>query len=120
MPRQKSHIHRLKKHKYPSGNAVFFCTLPDCHYKIEVGLSLGKRAACNICGNEFIMTEYTIKLVKPHCPDCGKMRIKDAEGKNRYVKRVTNKILVGVAADSTQDLRSRLDSAVSLDSEDDI
>lgn len=120
MPKQQSHIHKLKKHKYPSGNAVFFCTLPDCHYKIEAGLSLGKRAACNICGNEFIMTEYTIKLVKPHCPDCGKVRIKDVDGKNRYVKKVTNKILAGIAADANQDLRSRLDNAVAADSEEDI
>lgn len=120
MAKSPSHLHKLKKHKYPSGNAVFFCTLPDCHYKIDVPLALGKRAACNICGDEFIMNEYTIKLVKPHCPNCGKVKVKDAEGKSRYVKKVTNKILVGVAADSNQDLRSRLDSVAGLDVENDI
>lgn len=120
MPKSPSHLHRLKRHKYPSGNAVFFCTLPDCHYKIDVPLALGKRAECNICGEEFIMNEYTIKLVKPHCPNCGKVKVKDADGRNRYVKKVTNKILIGVAAEANQDLRSRLDSAVGLDTEEDI
>lgn len=120
MPKPQNHIHRLKRHKYPSGNAVFFCTLPDCHYKIDVPLALGKRSVCNICGDEFIMNEYTIKLAKPHCPNCGKVKVKDAEGKNRYVKKVTNKILIGVAAETSQDLRSRLDSAAGLDLEDDI
>lgn len=118
--RQASHIHKLRKHKYPTGNAVFFCTLPDCHYKIEVPLALGKRSLCNICGDEFIMNEYTLKLVKPHCPNCGKVKVKDAEGKGRYIKKVTDKILLGVAADSEQSLRSRLENATGSDLDDDI
>lgn len=120
MAKSPSHLHRLKRHKYPTGNAVFFCTLPDCHYKIDVPLALGKRSMCNICGNEFIMNEYTLKLAKPHCSDCGKVKVKDRDGSVRYVKKVTNQILAGVAADTEQDLRSRLNTAVTPDLEDDI
>ena len=120
MPKSPSHIHRLKRHKYPSGNAIFFCTLPDCHFKIDVPLALGKRTLCNICGVEFIMNEYTIKLTKPHCPDCGKVKIKDVDGKSRYIKKVDNRILSAVANETSQDLRSRLDNIISPVLEDDI
>lgn len=120
MAKHQSHIHKLKRHRYPSGNAVFFCILPDCQFKIDVPLALGKRAICNICGEEFIMNEYTIKLAKPHCQDCGKVKVRDIDGNNRYVKKVTNKILLGVATDTTQDLRSRLDGAAGIDMEEDI
>lgn len=120
MPKQQSHVHKLKRHKYPSGNSVYFCTLPDCNYKVDVPLALGKRTLCNICNNEFIINEYVIKLAKPHCPDCGKVKVKDAEGNNRFVKKVTNQILSNVAAEVKQDLRSRLDNAAVTDLEDDI
>jgi ribosomal protein S27AE len=120
MPRQPSHTHKLKRHKYPTGNAVYFCTLPDCHYKIDAPLALGKRTLCNICGNEFIMNEYTVKLTRPHCPNCGKVKVKDAEGKDRYVKKVTNQILSAVATETSQDLRSRLDTVIGVELEDDI
>lgn len=114
------HVHKLRKHKYKTGNAVFFCTLPDCHYKIEVALALGKKSLCNICGDEFIMNEYTMKLIKPHCNNCGKVKVKDADGKNRYVKKVTSKVLSGLAESSSDDLRSRLDTATTVDVEHDI
>lgn len=120
MPKQQSHIHKLRKHKYPSGNTIFFCTLPSCHYKIDAPLALGKVSVCNICGNDFIMNEYTLKLVKPHCLDCGKVRIKDTNGKNRFIKKVTSKVLSAIAADANQDLRARLDSIVEDGVEDDI
>src|SRR5215203_1845718 len=96
-----THVHKLRRHKYPTGTFVYFCALPDCHYKIEVPLALGKRAICNICGNEFIMNEYSIKLSKPHCADCGKVKVKDGDGNSRYVKKVDNKILLGVAAETS-------------------
>lgn len=120
MPKKQNHVHRLKKHRYPTGNAIFFCTLPDCHYKIEAPLALGKNTLCNICGSEFIINEYTLKLIKPHCLDCGKVKITDADGKNRYVKKVTNKVLASIATDTSQDLRSRLNGAISMDVEEDI
>lgn len=120
MAKKPSHIHKLRKHKYPTGNAVFFCIMPDCHYKLDVALALGKRSLCNHCDAEFLMTEYTVKLNRPHCPNCGKIKVKDAEGNNRYVKKVANNILTDVAVENTQDLRSRLDNISSSTVEDDI
>lgn len=67
-----SHVHKLKKLKYKSGNEIFFCTLPDCTYKINPALALGKRAICWRCDNEFIMSEYVLRLTKPHCDSCHK------------------------------------------------
>lgn len=118
MAKKSSHVHKLKRHKYPSGNAVYFCTLPDCHFKIDVPLALGKRTLCNICDREFFMNEYTIKLAKPHCVDCGRVKVKDEEGKDRYVKKINNDVFTGIALESNKDLRERLDAATSI--EDDI
>ena len=66
------------------------------------------------------MSEYTIKLKLPHCNDCGKVKVTDAEGKPRYVKKVTNQILTSVAQETSADLRSRLNSVTSVELEDDI
>ena len=63
------HIHKLKMIKYKTGNKVFFCSL-DCTFKISVQLALGKRSICWRCNEPFIMTEYSLRLVKPHCPQC--------------------------------------------------
>lgn len=119
MPKQ-SHVHKLKKHKYATGNAVFFCTLADCHYKVEVPFALGKRSICNICGKEFVISENTLKLARPHCNECGKVRVKDADGNNRYVKKVANKILTGIAQNTNKDLRSRLEAVIATELDEDI
>lgn len=110
MVRKANHIHRLKKHKYSTGSTIFFCILPDCHYKIDSALALGKKSICNICGNEFIMNEYSLKLVKPHCNECGKVRVKDGNGKHKYIKKVTNQVLTSIAFDSNRELRERLET----------
>jgi hypothetical protein len=70
MKQSEKHIHKLKKINYKSGNKVFFCTLPDCNFKISVPLSLGKRSLCWRCGIDFIMNEYSLRLAKPHCDSC--------------------------------------------------
>lgn len=69
---KEKHVHKLKKIKYKSGNATFFCALPDCSFKINPALALGKRSICWRCGNEFIMSEYSLRLAKPHCENCHK------------------------------------------------
>lgn len=69
---KQNHIHKLKKHQFKSGNAFFFCTLPDCNFKMNPALSLGKRAICWRCNQSFILNEYSIRLVKPHCEACHK------------------------------------------------
>jgi len=70
--KQGSHTHKLKRIKYKSGNSVFFCVLPDCTFKTSIPLSLGKRSLCWRCGNSFIMSEYCLRLAKPHCEACHK------------------------------------------------
>lgn len=64
------HIHKLKRIRYKSGNTIFFCILPDCSFKANIALSLGKRSICWRCNNPFIMTEYSLRLAKPHCENC--------------------------------------------------
>lgn len=110
MAKSANHTHKLKKHKYKTGNSVFFCTLPSCHYKIEVPLAVGKESLCNICGEPFILNETSLKLVRPHCSNCGRREVKDAEGRKHYVKKIGNNILSDVAADHTQSLKERLEA----------
>lgn len=66
------HIHKFKRLKYKSGNVIFFCSLPDCTSKINPALALGKRSICWRCGKDFIMSEYSLRLAKPHCDACHK------------------------------------------------
>lgn len=116
-----SHKHRLKKHKYPNGTAIYFCTL-DCNFKVEAALALGKEVLCNICNEPFIMNEASLKLAKPHCINCGKIGVKDADGKTRYVnkRKADTKILQTVAADTTNELKERLQGTIRNLNEDDI
>lgn len=65
-----SHIHKLKRHTYKSGNQVYFCTLPDCNFKLGVEFALGKVSICWRCEEPFRMNEYSIRLAKPHCEKC--------------------------------------------------
>jgi hypothetical protein len=73
------HVCKLKKLKYKSGNTIFFCTLPDCNRKISVGLALGKRCICWRCGEPFILSEYSLRLAKPHCSACHKPKDESPE-----------------------------------------
>lgn len=111
------HTHRLQKHKYPNGTAIFFCTLPDCHFKVEAALALGKECICNQCGESFIMNEYTLRLKRPHCANCGKIKVTNANGEKIYVNKRNPAIMEVVAANDVSSLRERLDS---LTKDDDI
>lgn len=66
------HTHKFKRLKYRTGNITFFCALPDCNVKINPSLALGKRSLCWRCGEPFILTEYSLRLAKPHCESCHK------------------------------------------------
>lgn len=112
-----THVHKLKRHKYKTGVKVFFCTLPDCHYRIDVELALGKRSLCNICGKEFLINEYTIKLAKPHCQDCGREKV-TVDGKSHYVRKTKTPIATNIAEENIKNLRSRLNAATLSDSDD--
>lgn len=65
------HVHKLKRHKFKSGNVTYFCVL-DCSYKVSPAFAIGKSTICNICGDTFIMNEYSVRLAKPHCSSCHK------------------------------------------------
>lgn len=67
-----THVHKLKRLKYKTGNSIFFCALPDCSFKTNTALALGKRSICWRCGESFIMNEYSLRLAKPHCENCHK------------------------------------------------
>jgi hypothetical protein len=66
------HVHKFKRLKYKTGSTIFFCTLPDCSVKLNPALALGKRSICWRCGEPFVMTEYSLRLAKPHCENCHK------------------------------------------------
>jgi len=68
------HVHKFKRVTYRSGNQVFFCALPDCNKKFAVALTLGKRSVCWRCGETFLMSEYSLRLAKPHCEACHKSK----------------------------------------------
>jgi len=73
--RAEKHIHQLRRHSFKSGNVIFFCTLPDCNFKSKVAFLLGKRSICNRCGKSFIMSEYSLRLAKPHCDACHQPKV---------------------------------------------
>lgn len=72
MTTKPKHVHKFKRHKFKTGGFTFFCALPDCSKKLAPALALGKESICWRCGNPFIMTDYALRLVKPHCEDCHK------------------------------------------------
>jgi hypothetical protein len=114
------HVHKLKRHTYKTGNMVYFCTLPDCHFKIDTALALGKRTLCNICDSEFIINEYTTRLARPHCMDCSKQKVRGSNGKNHYVRKNAIPITESIAEENLGSLRSRLIVATVVSMDEDI
>lgn len=73
------HVHKFKRHKYSTGRIIFFCALPDCSKKLAPALALGKKTLCWRCEQPFILNEYAVRLVKPHCEKCHQVRtVKEA------------------------------------------
>lgn len=107
-----NHIHRLKRHTYKTtGNSIFFCTLPDCHFKLDTKLALGKYTSCSKCGKTTIINERNIRMANPNCDSC--VRRKDSHAKE--IKTVTRTII----HDTVQDLQSRLSQVVGQIEDDD-
>lgn len=114
------HIHRLKRHIYPNGTKVYFCT-NDCTFKVDVAFALGKKVLCNICNNEFIMNEYSVKLAKPHCTNCGKMRIKTADGKGKFIsKNSPTESIADLGKSAVSSLKQRLGSVTIMEKDEDL
>lgn len=78
MPRQK-HVHKFRRHRFKTGGTIFFCTLPDCTYKIAPELALGKMCICWKCGQEFRLEDYELRLAKPHCKTCHKPKHRESD-----------------------------------------
>ena len=119
-PVKDKHTHKLKRHIYKTGVAVYFCTLPDCHYKIDTALALGKRSICHTCNEEFIMNEYTVRLARPHCMNCSKQKVRGDNGKNYYIRKSGAGIGSSIAQDNVESLKARLGSVAELPSDTDI
>jgi len=66
------------------------------------------------------MSEYTIKQKLSQFKDFGNVKVTESSGKQRYVKKVSNEILTGIAADTSADLRTRLNAVAGAELEDDI
>lgn len=120
MSKVRDHVHKLKRTTYSNGTKVYFCT-NDCSYKIEVPFALGKVVECNICFTPFKMTEYSIKLSKPHCNDCGKMQYRDEDGKRRFKpKNQPIEAISEIADTAVNSLRDRLGKVVTMIKEEDL
>ena len=94
---------------------IYFCTLPDCSFKNEVHFLLGKETLCNICGQPFLMNERTLRLLRPHCVNCGRKAVKGPDGRKHYVQQVNVSLLNEMAADETASLKDRLAKVVSME-----
>lgn len=121
MSKVRDHLHRLKRTTYASGTKVYFCT-NDCSYKIEVAFALGKIVECPICGEDFAMNEYSIKLAKPHCNNCGKMQVKDPDsGKRKFIPKGRKVEAFSELAKAPADsLRGRMSKVVQMPKDEDI
>lgn len=109
------HIHKFKRvHYKKTGNSVFFCTLPDCHFKIGTEFSLGKRNLCNRCGEPSLIDEYSIRLAKPICVNCRGSKTKK-EKKNDNNIGVTNSatnIAKSIAHNTAEELKQQLNNVL--------
>ena len=133
----KSHTHKFRRHRYSSGNITYFCALPDCSVKITPALALGKRCICWRCGEVFELTEYAIRLAKPHCENCHKPKKLEELDIGRGVTfdkpwihtpsteeieatKALTEAVVSVATDSISILRNRLSNVVHKTEDEDI
>lgn len=120
MSKVRDHSHKLKRTEYASGTKVYFC-IDDCSYKVEVPFALGKLVRCNICNQEFQMNEYSCKLARPHCGNCGKIQVKDEEGKRRFVSRNRpQQAIADLAKSAVTDMKSRMTRVVEMAKDEDI
>jgi hypothetical protein len=108
------HIHKLRRHTYANGSRVYFCT-NNCTFKVEVPFALGLRVLCNTCGEPFTMNEYAIKLAKPHCNNCGKMKV-NIDGVEKFVpKGRASQAIAELGASSATALKDRMSKVVTME-----
>lgn len=75
MAKRYGHFHKYKRTKLgEKGFIVYRCMVPGCsHYKRKE-LMAGQLAQCWRCGEPFVITDYKLRLAKPHCDACVKRR----------------------------------------------
>jgi len=66
------------------------------------------------------MTEYTVKLARPHCESCSKQKVKGIDGKNHFIRKQEVHVLATVAEESSEDLRNRLSFVTTTVNKEDI
>jgi len=109
-----NHAHKLKRYVYNNGTKVYFCTLPDCTFRISIGLALGKRTICWRCGKEFNMNTYSLSLAKPHCEECHVHKSDRKPGDRRTItgRRESDKpvavVSAAIATEVVSSLKDRL------------
>lgn len=109
---KQNHAHKLKRFVYSNGTKIYFCTLPDCTFRIGIGLALGKRTVCWRCGKEFNMTTYTLSLAKPHCEECHRFKV-EPDKKPVTVKTQPVSVVSGsMGTDVVSSMKERLGSIV--------
>jgi hypothetical protein len=112
---KEEHVHKLKRHTFRGGRQVYFCVL-DCNFQIDAAFALGKQSICHICGNEFTMNEYSIKLARPHCKNCGKMKVQDPDGAVKFVNKArATEAIAELHEDRVTSLRDRLGKVVVME-----
>lgn len=111
------HVHKFKRHTFRGGRQVYFCVL-DCNYQVDAAFALGKQSICHICGNEFTMNEYSVKLARPHCKNCGKMRVKEVDGTSRFVNKArASEAIAEMNENRVESLRDRMSKVIVMDKE---
>jgi hypothetical protein len=121
---QSSHIHKLKRHRFKTGNTVYFCVASDkdCKVKFAPALALGKKSICWRCEQPFIMSEYSIRLAKPHCDKCHKPKVDYGalEIKHGLDENTIDYRAIQPATDSVSSLRNRLGQSLTKTEDEDI
>lgn len=123
----KNHIHKFKRQIYKNTGTKFFFCVNDCDYKVATELSLGKTSICWRCDKPFKMNLVSIRLAKPHCPDCHRRKGEAKSNANTSTgslsstnsEPIIDELLSTASESSIEDLRNRLSVAVGSPKEDD-
>ncbi len=73
-------------------------------------LALGKKSICWRCGEEFILNEYSLRLVKPHCSKCHKPKGNDIP-LNDLVSPSSNSIIDNIPLSLADRLSNTINNA---------
>ena len=113
-----NHVHKLKRFRYKTGGAIYFC-VSDCSFRVGVELSLGRKSECWRCGKPFSMNKYSTNLDKPHCEECHTHKADKRLGKKaRKVESPLTAVADSVGVNLVTDLKSKIAVLLDAPSED--